>query len=266
MLVVLHGMGLNGLRMAEWTGLAERGPQAGFAAVFPDASGEVWDDTGRGRTDGLDDAGFVVALVERLVIDGLAREGSIFLVGLSNGAFFAERLARHGLVSACGIVLVAGTARGASRREAPQPSHSAAVLCFEGTSDRLAPYNGGDSAGPLGWMARRRASKSLSDGVGRDVVAAESLAGDWAIANGCPPLPEVELMTAQPGDPKVHRLTWAAAGHLPVILYRIVGGGHGWPGGPQYMPASLVGKVSRHLDATGILLDFAKSAIRAEIA
>ncbi len=41
----------------------------------------------------------------------------------------------------------------------------------------------------------------------------------------------------------------------PVVLYRIEGGGHGWPGGPQYLPARVIGRVPRHLDASEILLD-----------
>jgi polyhydroxybutyrate depolymerase len=40
-----------------------------------------------------------------------------------------------------------------------------------------------------------------------------------------------------------------------VVLYRIEGGGHGWPGGPQYLQARIIGPIPRHLDATGILLD-----------
>jgi poly(3-hydroxybutyrate) depolymerase len=35
-------------------------------------------------------------------------------------------------------------------------------------------------------------------------------------------------------------------------------GGHTWPGGPQYLPACLVGPIARDLDATGILLEMAR--------
>ena len=41
----------------------------------------------------------------------------------------------------------------------------------------------------------------------------------------------------------------------PVVLYRIEGGGHGWPGGPQYLPARGGGPIPRQLDATQILLN-----------
>ena len=42
-----------------------------------------------------------------------------------------------------------------------------------------------------------------------------------------------------------------------VSTNRIDGGGHGWPGGPQLMPSRMIGPVSKHLDATGLLLDMA---------
>jgi polyhydroxybutyrate depolymerase len=38
----------------------------------------------------------------------------------------------------------------------------------------------------------------------------------------------------------------------------IEGGGHTWPGGPQYLPAFLIGKASHSLDATQAIWDFFK--------
>ena len=58
-------------------------------------------------------------------------------------------------------------------------------------------------------------------------------------------------------DLPVTRTTWSAPGCRPVVLYRVDGGGHGWPGGPQFLPARILGPIARHLDATGILLDMA---------
>ncbi len=61
-----------------------------------------------------------------------------------------------------------------------------------------------------------------------------------------------------PGDLPVTRKTWARPGCHPATLYRIDGGGHGWPGGPQFMPARAIGPIAKHLDATGLLLDMAE--------
>jgi polyhydroxybutyrate depolymerase len=40
-----------------------------------------------------------------------------------------------------------------------------------------------------------------------------------------------------------------------VVLYRVEGGGHTWPGGGQYLPARIIGPVARTLDATGEMLE-----------
>ncbi|MGC2191502.1 MAG: hypothetical protein WA751_04140 [Candidatus Dormiibacterota bacterium] len=223
LLLVFHGSGLSGPLMAAWTGLAERGPAAGFATVFPDGCQEMWDDAGRGRTDGIDDAAFVAELVDRLVADRTAQSGETVLVGLSNGACFAERLARYGVIAAAGLVLVAGTAREASRRQMVRPPGGTQVLCFEGTADQLSPYRGGYGKGPMAWMARRCTRPVLIGSGRREVVAAELLAADWAAANGYTGAPLVEPELGEVGDLTVDRLTWAGPGGARVVLYRIKG-------------------------------------------
>ena len=135
------------------------------------------------------------------------------------------------------------------------------MLCIEGTRDRLVPYSGGRSSGPTAWIARRRVRRSLV-ATDRDVVSAEMLTRDWAAANGCSAPPTSEDVQREPGALPVSRQTWTAGGRARVVLYAIEGGGHGWPGGPQYMPALFIGRIDQTLDATGILLDFARDLLR----
>jgi poly(3-hydroxybutyrate) depolymerase len=94
----------------------------------------------------------------------------------------------------------------------------------------------------------------------RDTVAAEVVATDWAVTNGCPDMPSVEARLSVPSDLPVARLSWTGPNCRPVMLYRIARGGHGWPGGPQYLPPLLVGPIAR-LDATGIALEFAREQL-----
>ncbi|HEY9287361.1 MAG TPA: hypothetical protein VIT43_04980 [Candidatus Dormibacteraeota bacterium] len=262
LLVVLHGTGIPAVGMAEWTGLARRGPEAGFAAVFPEAGKEQWDDFGNGRLDGSDDARFIQELISRLVADGIADPRRTVLIGLSNGAFFAERLARTGVITAASLVLVAGTARKTSREARPRPAGKMPVLMVEGTADPLVPFDGGIPHGPLTVFARRRSRRVLVNPGDRAVVAAETIAADWAAANGITALRIVEALGEISHGVRVERITWRQRESFPVVLYRIEGGGHGWPGGPQYLPALLIGRVPRDLDATGILVDFVGHNLR----
>ena len=262
LVVVLHGAGGTGLGMAALTGLGHRAAQAGVAAVFPDGWGNVWND-GRAaprlrRRQGVDDVVFIRSLVELLVNEGVAEPERVFAVGMSNGAFLAEHLARHALVPLAGTVLVAGGAARGSRDAMPMPARPASVLAFHGTADPLVPYAGGP-IGPLGQLVNRRSARrggSPGRGLATPIM---TVAADWAAAGGAFGPPMTEHLASPPGDLALSRLHWPSA-RPPVVVYRVEGGGHTWPGGAPYLPARIVGPVARFLDATGILLDFVRNA------
>jgi polyhydroxybutyrate depolymerase len=107
----------------------------------------------------------------------------------------------------------------------------------------------------IGLIMRRRAARHGDRPAERRVAPVEAVARDWAADNGITGEPAVEHLPEAAGDPPTTLLTWSAPGCLPVVLYRIEGGGHGWPGVPQFLPARVTGPIPRHLDATGILLD-----------
>jgi polyhydroxybutyrate depolymerase len=260
LLIAFHGLGMTGRKLALWTGLAERGPAAGFATAFPDALGRVWDDHGTVRRDGGNDIAFVDTLITRLQNMGATGDRPVFLVGLSNGAAFAERVTRTAAVDVSGMALVAGTAREASRARTPEPPRPAALLAMLGTSDRSFPFEGGRSRSRLRRQASLRTRLALSDTSGHEVVAAQTLIDDWAQANGVTGEPAVDRLDAAAGDPPVTRLTWA--GLPPIVLYRVEGGGHGWPGASQVLAARMFGRIPRRFDATGTILEFARRAYK----
>ena len=184
LLIAFHGLGMTGRKLALWTGLAERGPAAGFATAFPDALGRVWDDHGTVRRDGGDDIAFVDTLITRLRNTGAAGDRAVFIVGLSNGAAFAERVARTAAVDVAGVALVAGTAREASRARTPTPLRPVALVAILGTADKSFPFEGGRSRSRFRRQASLRVRLALADTSGHEVVAAQTLLDDWTRVNG----------------------------------------------------------------------------------
>ncbi len=271
LLIALHGSGMDGRAMAWFTGLARRAPAAGITVVFPDGWKGAWHPArAPARRPDLDDARFLAELTTHLEGIGAARSWPVFLTGISQGARYAEHVARHGLLPVAGLFLVAGTALDYSRRLVPVPQLRASVILVMGTGDKTTPFQGGPLTrrGISGMILRRRAVKH-GELPGEDIVAgAEHLVADWAAANGIAVggvtttgsivRPVIEELPMMHGGLPVTRKTWARPGCHPVTLYRIDGGGHGWPGGPQFMPARVIGPVTQHLDATGLLLDMAR--------
>jgi polyhydroxybutyrate depolymerase len=256
--------------MVRFTGLATRATAAGMAVVFPDGWKGMWH-AARPPDDEptLDDVLFLTTLSAHLEAIGVARAWPVFLAGISGGARFAEHVARHGLLPVTGLFLVSGTALEFSRRLAPLPLLRTTVTCVAGTGDPTFPYQGGPlpRRGLFGKLHRRRMARH-GERPGEAVVAGvEQTCADWAAGNGIMTGPAIASLpagpagpTAAPGDPgdlAVTRKTWSAPGCRPVTLYLIDGGGQGWPGGPQFLPARFIGPVSRRPDATGILLRMA---------
>ena len=228
--------------------------------VFPDGWKGVWH-AARPPDDepNLDDVLFLSMLSAHLETIGAAQAWPVFLAGVAHGARFAEHVARHGLLPVTGLFLVSGTTLDISRRAVPVPRLRAAVTCVQGTGDPTFPYQGGPLTrrGLSGALLRRRLARH-GELPGEAVVAgAEETCTDWAAGNGIMTRPALAELPPTPGDLTVTRKTWSAPGCRPVTLYSVDGGGHGWPGGPQFMPARFIGTIARHLDTTGILLSMA---------
>jgi polyhydroxybutyrate depolymerase len=261
LLIVLHGSGMDGRAMARFTGLATRGPAAGITTVFPDGWKGAWHAARPPDNEpGLDDVLFLATLSAHLEAVEVAQAWPVFLAGVSNGALFAEHVARHGLLPVTGLFLVAGTALAFSRRRAQVPVLRTTVTCVMGTGDPSIPYQGGPVSrrGVSGLILRRRAARH-GELPGEDIVAgAEQTCADWAAANRITGGPRIAELPARPGDLPVTRKTWSGPGSRSVTLYSVDGGGHGWPGGPQFLPARVTGRIARHLDATALLLDMAR--------
>jgi polyhydroxybutyrate depolymerase len=261
LLIALHGSGMGGKDMAWLTGLAKRAPAAGITVVFPDGWQEAWHPIRPPDAEPkLDDARFLLELTTHLEGLGAGSSWPVFLTGLSQGARYAEHVARHGLLPVTGLFLVAGTTLECSRRLSPAPQLRVGMTLVIGTADRTAPYDGGPLTrrGLSGRVLKRRAARH-GELPGEDiVVGAEALLVNWAGANGIATAPAIQELDMPPGDLPVTRKAWSKPGARPVTLYRVDGGGHGWPGGPQLLPARVAGPVSRHLDATGLLLDMAQ--------
>lgn len=248
LVLALHGGGGTAASLCRMRGgLLDLAQQGAFLLVCPQGVERHWNDgrqitRWRAQADDIDDVGFLTAVVEDVASRYPVDRQRVFATGISNGGLMSYRLAceRADLVRA-----IAPVAASMAESLECAPSRPVSVVILNGTADPLVPYEGG----PIGFKGNN---------LGR-VVPADDARRRWAAWNRCEPEPAMDWLPDQaPTDgTRVQLLSHTqCAGGTEVLLYRIEGGGHTWPGGPQYLPAGLVGRVSRDLDAGQAIWDF----------
>lgn len=245
--LAFHGGGGTAESMVRLTRFDAIADARGLVIVYPDGVDRHWNDGRSTIRNKTDDVAFVRALLEEVGRNYPIDRGRVFATGISNGALFTHRL---GCELAGAISAIAPVAGPMPADLAPhcRPSHAVSVLQIEGDADPIIPYGGGKVVDFGG------------RGEGGTVLSAPETVALWGRANGCAAVPSpVEMLpqTADPDGTQVARTRFLGCGAgAQVVLLTILGGGHTWPGGPQYAPRFVVGQASDQLDASAAIIDF----------
>jgi polyhydroxybutyrate depolymerase len=202
---VLHGHGGTGEQAARSTGFDAEAERGRFLVVYPDGIDRGWHDDDLERLPAVDDVAFLRLLIADLSWRHAVDPARVYVAGMSNGGFMAERLACDlpGAIAAIGPVA-------ASRRAACEPPRPVSVMHVHGLRDPLVRF-GGSSGGAIGTYP------SLS-----------ALTASWRATDGCDATPIVG------GAGPVRRETSArCARGTAVVLVTIATAGHEWPGGTR---------------------------------
>jgi polyhydroxybutyrate depolymerase len=226
-----HGSGSDPLEEMEVTGMARAADRLGFLLLMPVA---LVDSPGGGHTwnvppeDGApDDIGFAIDVLEHAAGRVRLDQTRVYAMGFSGGARLASELAcvAPERIAAIGAV-------GGLRAPAKCAGPAVPVVAFHGTGDPINPYAGG---GPEYW------SYGVEDAV-----------GGWAARNGCTAAPRETRLS----EGVVELRYETCRNGAEVVLYRIHGGGHTWPGSSYPFPEERFGRTETGLDATGLMLEF----------
>ncbi len=197
-----------------------------FVVVFPAGVNGFWNVAM--DPDSPDDVKFVSRLIDE--ISGMASidKKRIYAAGVSGGGRMASRLGCALSDRIAAVAPVAGV-----RFLTPCQSRAAPVITFHGTKDTVNPYPPGGGGLNKHW--------------GRDGV--EDSLQKWAEHNGCQAPPTVVRKSSE-----VTKVFYSeCADNADVILYRVEGGGHTWPGSRVKIP---YGKTTEDIDATELFLNF----------
>ena len=221
LVVNLHAAGATGAQQAALTNYDAVADAYGIVAVYPNGVDLSWAD-GRGASQpdrrGIDDVGFLAALIGKLVADFGIDPGRVFVTGLSVGGFMANRLAcdRADLIAA--VAPVAGTLGVNVGCNASRP---VSVLQFHGTADPIVPFDGGTMTGRGGVS---------------DVLSATAMSDRWRQVDGCQDAPVQDVLPTTGDGTVTHRSrSEPCAAGTTVMLLSVDGGGHTWPSAPNVL-------------------------------
>ncbi len=243
LILVLHGGAGRARRMPRFTGFNRLADEFGFIVAYPQGLRRRWND-GRVGKSRADDVVFLTGLVRHLArTTGRVDRRRVFVAGISNGGFMAMRLACDATGMFLGVAAVTAqfTTWLKSCCKADRPI---SVLFMNGTRDPLVPYGGGVIAPQFG-------------GFGMAASTGETVKF-WTRHNRCGRPSTSALPDRRRLDfSHVERTVWAGCRRSSrVELYKVVGGGHTWPGKRQYMPVAFIGWTNRDIDGSRVIWRF----------
>lgn len=229
----------------------ELADQEGFIVVYPEGVGRNWND---GRSlegeqtweENVDDVGFIVAIVDELKKNYTVDADKIFTSGMSNGGFMSSRLIcdRSDIFSGAAILTATLSTTYLAKCN---PTNPVAVMIMNGTEDKLVPYDGGQ----VKVFKKTRG----------EIVSTDDYIEFWKEKNNCTEQKPVIRIDNNPDDGTSLSLVayenCSQKGAL--VLYKISGGGHTWPGGKQYLGEWLIGKTSQEVNACDEIWNFFKN-------
>jgi len=246
LLLVFHGGGGHAYNMPRFTGFDQLADIHGFIVAYPESANTHWNDTR--ALSRADDVAFVRALIAELEHSYPVDPARVYATGISNGGFFSQRLACDLSSQIAAVASVAATMP-ETLIQVCHPSNPVSILFMQGTNDPLVHIEGGN-------IARTH---------GRNISLADAC-HFWIDHNQTAKKPDSsDLPSHDSNGTSVHRDIYAGGKQdTEVVVYTIRGGGHTWPGGPQYFPAVLVGKTNHDIDASEVIWDFFSRHARQE--
>lgn len=239
-----HGGGGEAMAHQKYVRMDALAEREGFIAVYPFGSGRLkeklltWNAgtcCGSAARENVDDVGFVAALLDDLAARMSYDRARVYATGHSNGAMMAYRLGAElsGRIAAiapvAGAMVLENPFGTEADRAAPRARQRAMpVLRIHSVDDPRALYAGG--LGPPFPFTNSRVMHAPVE---------ETLAR-WARFDGCDAVParaERREWRAADATHTALRLVYSGCRDgVEVVLWKLVGPGHVWPGGtPRHM-------------------------------
>ena len=240
--LVLHGAAGDAVENRKWLDLDGVADREGFVTVYPDGTGpfgerlHMWNSgtcCGSAQWNSVDDVGFLLAVLDDVAARTPIDATRVYVTGLSNGGMMAYRIAAEASDRIAAIAPVAG----GRVAVLDDRVHAMPVMHVHSIDDPVVPFAGGETTIlPLVYSIPH--------------PPVEEVVREWALHDHCPSTP-VETTPEGGASPKqsATRMTWGpCTGGTEVVLWRLRGSGHVWPGSPSTFRSLFVGPSTSVID------------------
>jgi polyhydroxybutyrate depolymerase len=245
LVIALHGGLGDGAAQEKLSHFSRVAAREHFVLALPDGYSRSWNDArdlSRASKANYDDVAFLTDIITTLTKENRVDPTHVYMTGMSNGGFMTEAFACKAGDRVAAIAMVGALLP--DELTDCHPSHPIPTIIIIGDHDPLVPYAGG----PMGRGGERGNIKSADD-----------TAQFWANTDGCGPSTDTAVPDVAEDDTHTTLTHFGSCkDNADVMLYRVIGGGHTWPGGLQYLGKWLIGKTSRDFDASETIWAFFK--------
>jgi polyhydroxybutyrate depolymerase len=247
-----HGGGGHGANQKEYSLLDQLADRENFVAVYPNGNGRfqnrllTWNAgtcCAYSAVNNIDDVGFVRALVTQLAEKVPIDRRRIYATGLSNGAMMSHRLAAE----ASDIIAAVAPVAGGMVLPAIKSPRAVPVMHIHSVDDPRALYTGG--LGPPFPMTKSQVFHPNID----------QMIKRWVEHNGCAAEPQMAERLADrnaSGHTATKYIYSKCRDGADVVLWKLTGAGHVWPGGKQKYLERMLGPSTDIIDANQDMWNF----------
>ena len=241
LVIALHGLLETGALLAHVTEFNDVADDEQFIVAYP--NGQLRRFTFE-RGAKLDDAGFVLSLIEDIAANYAVDRSRVYVTGSSNGGFLVYQLVcEHPEMFAAAAPVISALPE--ETAASYNSSLDMPMIIIHGTADPLILYD----------------AQAVYAGSWRifDVLSVPETVEFWARQNGCSLNPLVEDMpNTDPRDnTTATRATYLDNEGVPKVIHiKVHNGGHNWPGGNHRAPGFMIGPQSKDFSATEEIWEF----------
>ena len=241
LVIVMHGYSGSATGIADYSGMNTVAEEAGFIVAYPqgtvDQQGNAFFNVGYAFHQGaaVDDVDFVRRMIAKLRAEHAINSQEIFATGMSNGGEMSYLLACRASTLFSAVAPVAGSMVGFALQGC-NPKRPVPILAISGTDDPVTAYSG-DPNNVGGWGAY----------LGQDETIAY-----WVRQYGLDQRTSTALTnTHKPLIADDSHIIWERYFRqdqtTQVWFYRVVNGGHDWPGAKNtawWLPSDILARMA----------------------